>query len=250
MSALNRRNFMALAGTAAVAAGCSKVTPSGGTTGSGDPSTGDNFGDDPASGARAPLIAETYQLIIMRFTPDMKFDASHGSFAAPSKSSEPEVRAAVEAQIKSLARGGDVQSLKPLAGSDGVNFENWGFSSTRRIYVFMDSLTATFDTKRPLTFLDYSTDNLHNPEPKQQKTISPNKSFYNASAVESFAGRGSLLYFENHYLIDGANPIPPKQNPPIWYSMDFHLLVANARGTKRVPIVIDPGGGNGMGWTP
>ncbi len=256
MTQITRRNMVGLAAASTVVAACSQAVPGGGGGGGGggeggEASTMTNYGDNPsgpAPGGNA-LAADYYQIVIMRLTSDLKFDASHGSFAASSKDDEAAVRKVVEAQLVGLKPGSDVQSLNPLPGSAGVNFENWLFGSPRRIYVYTDTASLKFQKKEPLSFKSTSSLKAIDEEAARKKKISPNKSFFNATSSDSFA-KGALLYFENFYLDNDGKPIPPKWDQLIEYAMNFNMLLDNAKGTHKLPLIFDPDGGNGMGGDP
>jgi hypothetical protein len=247
MSSINRRNLIVLAGASTLATACN---PIGNDSGPKPTDTnGQNFGDDPSKPGPGPLSADYYSLVIIRLTSDLKLEASHGSFDTPSKEDEGKVRAAVLAQLTALKPGGDVQSLGPLKESSGYNFENWGFGSTRRVYVYVDNTTLTFEKNEPLTFKPVSSIRFTDPERASSRKISPNKSFFGAKSEDKFA-RGSLLYFENFFLDNAGKPIPPKTPNPIFYSLSFNLLLASKGDGKPIPIMIDPDTGNGMGGPP
>jgi hypothetical protein len=247
MNTINRRNLIVLAGASTLATACKPI----GNDSDPKPTTngGQNFGDDPSKPGPGALVADYYSLVIIRLTNDLKIEASHGSFDTPSKGDEGKVRAAVLAQLNGLKLGGDVQSLSPLKDSSGYNFENWGFGSTRRVYVYIDNTTLTFEKNEPLTFKPVSSIRFTDPERAVTRKISPNKSFFNAKSDDRFA-RGSLLYFENFYLDTVGKPIPPKTPNPIFYSLSFNLLLDTKSGGKPIPIMIDPDTGNGMGGPP
>ncbi len=246
---INRRNLFVLATAAGLVTACD---PKGGG-GSGGPgpvvSNGQNFGDDPSKPGPNALLADYYSLVIIRISKDLKFESSFGSFTTPSKGDEAVVRAAVLAQLTGLKPGGDVQSLGPLKDSSGYNFVNWGFGSTRRIYVYVDNTTLKFEKNEPLSFKSVSSLRYLDAEIARSRKISPNKSFYGAKSEDRFA-QGSLLYFENYFLDDAGKPLPPKPAKPIFYSFNFNLLMETQNGSKPIPIVIDPDGGNGMGGPP
>ncbi len=251
MTEISRRNLVGLAAASTVLASCSQASTGGGEQPGGTPSDMSNYGDNPSGAAPdgKTLSADYYQIVIVRLTSALTFDASHGSFAAPSKDNEAEVRKAVETQLAGLKPGADVQSLNPIEGSSGVNFENWLFGSPRRIYLYTDTASLHFQNKDPLSFKSTSSLAAVDPEAARGKKISPNKSFFNAKAVDKFAN-GSLLYFENFYLDGNGAPIPAKFDRLIEYSMNFNMLIDNAKGTRKQAIIIDPDGGNGMGGTP
>jgi hypothetical protein len=246
MTTINRRNLFVIATASALVTACK---PAGGGGTGPLVSNGQNYGDDPSKPGPSPLSADYYSLVIIRITKDLKFEASHGSFDTPSKTDEAKVRAAVLAQLNGLKPGGDVQSLNPLKDSSGYNFVNWGFGSTRRVYVYVDNATLKFEKNEPLSFKAVSSLRYIDTEIARSRKISPNKSFFGAKSEDAFA-KGSLLYFENYFLDDAGKPLPPKPANPIYYSFNFNMLMAAQNGAKPIPIVIDPDGGNGMGGPP
>jgi hypothetical protein len=247
MTAINRRNLFALAGASTMLAACDPKRGGGG------PQThhgnNGNFGKDPSKPGPNALSADYYSLVIVRLNKELKLEASHGSFDSPSKTDEATVRAAVLAQLTRLAPNGDVQSLNPLKDSAGYDFEKWGFASTRRVYVYADNATLTFEKNEPLTFKAVSSIRFTDPTRAASRKINPNESFFGAKSEDRFA-RGSMLYFENFYLDNNGKPIPPKTPATLFYSMNFNLLLATSTGGKPIPITIDPDGGNGMNYPP
>jgi hypothetical protein len=247
MTGLSRRNLIALGGAATILSACDRHKE--GNEGQSPNSSGNNNGDDPSKPGPGPLIADYYSLVILRINKDLKLEASHGSFDTPSKTDEKLVRATVLAQLERLGPAGDVQSLNPLKDSSGYDFEKWGFGSTRRVYIYVDNQSLVFEKHEPLTFKAVSSIRFTDPERANTRKISPNRSFFGAKSDDKFA-RGSLLYFENYYLDGNGKPIPPKTPLPIFYAMNFHLLMASATGGKPIPIVIDPDTGNGWNYPP
>lgn len=246
MTMINRRNIFMLAAASGLLTACD---PKGGGGPRPTENSGQNYGDDPSKPGPNALLADYYSLVIIRITKDLKFEASHGSFNSPSKDDEAKVRAAVLAQLNGLKPGGDVQSLNPLKDSSGYNFVNWGFGSTRRVYVYVDNATLKFEKNEPLSFKAVSSLRYIDTEIARSRKISPNKSFFGAKSEDRFA-QGSLLYFENYFLDDSGKPLPPKPVNPIYYSFNFNMLMAAQNGAKPIPIVIDPDGGNGMIFPP
>jgi hypothetical protein len=254
MTTINRRNLIVLGGVSALVTACDRK-PMGGYDDDHDDEhgnalgNGSNYGDDPSKPGPSKLSADYYSLVIIRINQDLKIESSYGSFDTPSKDDEAVVRAQVLKQLTGLAPGGDVQSLNPLADSAGYNFDHWGFASTRRVYVYVDNSTLTFEKNEPLTFKAVSSLRFTDPERAGSRKISKNKSFFGAKSNDKFA-RGSLLYFENYYLDNDGKPIPPKTADALYYAMNFHLNLESEKGGKPMPIIIDPDGGNGMNFPP
>ncbi len=243
----SRRGVLAMGVVAAILSAC---TPSS-TDGGGSPgiTANGNYGDDPRKPGPGALVADYYSLVILRLNKDLKWEASHGSFNSPSKDNEGEVRRALLAQLEGLAPNGDVQSLNPLPNSAGYNFENWGFGSSRRVYIYVDNPTVRFAKLDPLTFKSQSSLALIDEEASRARKINPNKSFYGAKSDDKFA-RGSLLYFENYFRTPDGKPIPVPATDKQYYSLSFNLLMDMQTGTKPLPVIVDPDTGNGMGWPP
>jgi hypothetical protein len=171
MIPVSRRNLFALAGATTILAACDPKADSGDPRTPPNPNS-NNYGDNPSKPGPKALTADYYSLVIIRLNKDLKIEASHGSFESPSKDDEGKVRAAVRAQLEGLAQSGDVQSLNPMKDSSGYDFENWGFASTRRIYVYVDNATLKFEKREPLTFKAVSSIRFTDPERATGRKIS------------------------------------------------------------------------------
>ncbi len=226
----NRRNFIALAGASALLTSCGEDKSKPAEIVGFD----DHYGDDPASAPRPGwnFVPRDVTLILIRLNADGTLESVHGSYLQPAKNYEAII-------VGWLA---NIDPTKPLAlpagyypKSTGKDLANIGFGSQRRIFIYVVNPTLSFTSKRLVSFTKYGADG-------QRK--SRNKTFYNARLANSQSVANRLLYMENHYKNDRYYD---HGNAASYYSMNLHLEIKTPNGTS-IPIIIDPGTGNGNNW--
>jgi hypothetical protein len=198
----------------------------------------DQYGDDPfkAPSGNPHFNPAYFTLVVIRIRTDLKMDAAHASYPIPPGDLDSYVigklgRMSVDAS-KPIEMPAD-----PYPGSVGKDLINIGFGSERKIYVYVINPTLSFVPTRGIRFTKYGSDGV-----KKDK----NKSFYNARIISMTAGLGPLLYVENYYRDETGGPNGPTDR---MYSMNFLLNMATPAG-GYIPLIIDPGTGNGGAWRP
>jgi hypothetical protein len=128
------------------------------------------------------------------------------------------------------------------------NFNCFYFGKPIRIFVIVDNDNINFNTKVPVSITPFASDadlgEKQNTSTK--KPLDQNFSFYNAHVLDSQTAGRNVLYIENHYTDEEGNPIADNS----WreYSINFNLEMCD--GGVCIPLVIDPGTGNGLGYPP
>ncbi len=198
----------------------------------------DQYGDDPfgAPSGNPSFNPAYFTLIVVRIRTDLTMDAAHASYSIPPGDLDSYVigklgRMSVDAH-KPIDMPAD-----PYAGSAGKDLIDIGFGSERKIYIHVINPTLTFVPKRAIRFTKYGSDGV-----KKEK----NKSFYNARIISMTAGLGPLLYVENYFRNESGGSNGPTDR---MYSMNFLLDMATPAG-GTIPLIIDPGTGNGGAWRP
>jgi hypothetical protein len=215
----------------------------------------DPFGKPKPAGAFSP---QYFTLVVIRIRTDLKIDAAHASYALPSGDTDQ--------YVLSLLSSFNLDPAKPIIlppnpypNSSGTDLIDLGFGSERKVYFYVVNPSLSFVPGRGMRFTQFDASGA----PRDK-----NKTFYNARtiatgsagnppqssakgdsttrAIATGAALGSLLYAENYYRDQNGGPNGSKDR---YYSINLMLNMATPGGGS-IPIIIDPGTGNGGNWRP
>lgn len=133
------------------------------------------------------------------------------------------------------------------------NFECFKFGAPTRVYALIDNADVVFNENIPLSFTPFRANvnfgDLEDPKlPEAKDIMAANRSFYNARIIPFIIPDREILYFENHFNGKDGKPIPTLSKEETEYSINFNLHIC---GTQPcIPMIIDPGSGNGLGYPP
>jgi hypothetical protein len=221
-----------------------------------DPQWGDDpFGKPKPTGGFNP---QYFTLVVIRIRTDLKMDAAHASYALPPGDTDQ--------YVLSLLGGFNLDPNQPIIlppnpypNSSGTDLINLGFGSERKVYFYVVNSSLSFVPGRGMRFTQFDASGAARDK---------NRTFYNARtiatgssgnapqsaakggattrAIATGAALGSLLYAENYYRDDHGGPNGSKDR---YYSINLMLNMATPSG-GNIPIIIDPGTGNGGNWRP
>jgi hypothetical protein len=260
MTELNRRMLFGVAGATLAVAAC-KPTGEKGQKALTEPfAKCDDYGESPIKGGGKPPQNELWQpkhycLVYINMDGgalDVKTAYYPTIFSSkPAGSDWTDRDTPSNNQVAAIAGLLAMKTTKrwpvtPLQGDS--DFKNFNFGSQHEIYVLVDGTLASIDPEKKIVFTKNKT-KVNSPEPK------PNKTFYNAQVLENSVAGKDILFYQNWFLDEkgvgkkDSNPPKPKKhdNPAEeYYAMNIHILL----GVAKIPGVIDPDTGNGMGNTP
>ncbi len=275
MSKVDRRTMMGVAGATIALAACGEGNGAnsggGGSSGDGERGTDRQWGADPhADKPRNPPkqgFNPAYLCVVYMKFSDRNLTIRHGYIASAPKTES------MSEEEHEKQQASDAETLLNEFVTEGwrtsraghprkeVNFEKFDFGQQMRIYFFLDNDGIEFDGRRDkngryanlLRFMKYRTaDNLALFSPEQ---VDRNDAFFGATLVPLTVGgaRRQALRLDNWYARSNGKMVDPKDESTYQYFvMDLQLLWNSAdQGAKinRIPIIIDPGGGN-MGSQP
>jgi hypothetical protein len=140
----------------------------------------------------------------------------------------------------------------PVPRRTSTDFSRFHFGGKSLIFMYIDDQPrVSFDSVNRVQFTKFDAARIE---------MNKNKSFRNANVfptTDQNALPGSYLYLENHFKkfrnessedgsldIDNSAELPRQK-----YSMNIHLKLKSTNGVE-IPLVVDPGTGNGGGWEP
>lgn len=271
-----RKQILAGAALAALAlGGCSK-TGDGNPAGTGEDAAmadGPNHGDNPAKKVPYDGVFGNFAMVFLQLDANGKLQVRHAYFETKETSLEG-VNAEVHKILTRRLPKNDWTSPTdpelgpaPIPGEGTTNgivndFRNFYFGAPMRVYVYSALPSMQFDANWPVVFSKYGGSDWANPDGSKWKKRDKNNTFYNAQLLALPASdgmpaidKGQLIYVENHFKDRSGQPIkPPKPAPKPAIkvndlSVNFNMLWESAAG-GRIPVIIDPDTGNGMGSPP
>lgn len=227
--------------------------------------SGNSLGIDPHDLSRRPttvaFVPSYVTIIVVDSAGAWRIGANHASFAIDNPADNtPSARLAQALRIlKKVVPGrrklSDLQPGKPDAeaklyrrtdGSfDRDDFVDLGFNSQHEVFVYYDSADVTLDNDQLISFGAKLSDG----------TPAAGNDSYFVSRVPDAALdgplKGKLIRIENYNtMFDGSSFTPRPNNDPskaVKYALNYHVTLP---GRQRLPIVIDPDTGGGMGNQP
>lgn len=279
MDEINRRALIGAAGATMALAACGESKDGSATT---MPATQDpsnrrgvslHWGEDPHKDAPAKKPAGGFApgfacIVYIKFDDGKKTIVRHGYLDISKRNGETEAEYAARQkkeldELWAAAAKGNWKASTVGHKNKQINFENFNFGQQMRIYVLVDNDNVRFDDRKStdgkyanlVRFTQFrTTKDMTNFDPEE---AAENHAFFGADLVDIALGGKTrkALKLDNWYV--GPEAAEIKADDPSthqYYAMNFQLLweAADSDNTTkitRIPIVIDPDGGN-MGGQP
>lgn len=252
-------------------------------TGKGPGAMGPPFphGDNPTFHHVPVPFAPQYYAVVYLKLDNARLIARHAYFAGTSPNDKDLTCAINGLHDEKFATGSECKPIEykkpsdlnditskscPNIGEIFKDFDCFLFGNQSEIFVYIDDDQIDFYGKVPISFThapadaDFGAD--ITPTLQNSANIQDfNKSFYGAVVkTRNINGKGrSVLSLKNYFVDRNYQPITKKEQNQK-YSINFNLRICRYNSTcsaldlqdlaKTIPMIIDPGSGNGLGYPP